>query len=745
MPNSIETTDAVASTGTSYALGIGQTAQGKLASSADQDWYRVNLIAGQTYTFAVAGTGALDSELPTLALRNGAGTLLAYDEFDGPGYNSSITFTATATGAYFLDVGSFGTTDGGQYGISTVLGTKAFYDEKMAAGALVRENASWSSNGTPATVTWGVRATLSDSRDSQGLPAEFFRLSAAQIASINAGLSQYSEVANIKFTQVNPGGTTDNAKILVSAYTSVDDPAGAYAYLPGDYPEAGDIRLNNRDVSTSSLPQGDYSAYTILHEIGHAVGLDHPSDYNADGQEFIYKNAAMFIQDDHQYTVMSYFDESSTTGSYNSYPDTLMLHDILAVQQLYGANMSTRAGNTVYGFGSNAGATYNFAVNTNPALSIWDGGGTDTINASGFHQNQLINLNDGTFSNIGGLRGNISIAFNAIIENAIGGRGADNLAGNEYNNTLNGGAGADLMQGGRGNDRYNVDNSSDRIVEANVTGVDHVYSTATYSILGQFIENLTLMGSTNISGIGNSLANVITGNAGKNTLSGGLGNDKVNGGANADHMIGGAGNDSYYFDNVGDIADESVSGSVGVDKIYSSIGLSLSNTKQVKGGIEHITLMDSGDINAAGNTLNNDVTGNSGNNSLYGQNGNDVLSGGLGNDTLYGGAASDRFMFNTAPNVATNIDKIADFNVLNDTILLDNAIFAALGNVGVLATEMFWKSTTGLAHSGADRITYEIDTGKLFYDSNGSGVGQAVQFAALNPNLALTNADFLIV
>ncbi len=127
---------------------------------------------------------------------------------------------------------------------------------------------------------------------------------------------------------------------------------------------------------------------------------------------------------------------------YITVSDTLMLYDIFALQQLYGPNMSTRATDSIYGFGSNTGPTYNFAINKTPVFSIWDGGGVDTVNASGFSHNQLIDLHQGAFSSIGGLKANVSIAYNAIIENAIGGSGTDTLSGNDGNNGLNGGPGS---------------------------------------------------------------------------------------------------------------------------------------------------------------------------------------------------------------------------------------------------------------------------------------------------------------
>ncbi len=441
-----ETTDAAGSTATAYTLAIGKTAQGQVSTKGDHDWFKVNLVAGQTYTFAMVATGVTTTRLDDtyLALRNSGGTQIASDDDAGPGTNSTITFTATTSGTYYLDAGSYDNRGTGQYGLSATTGNKASYDELMGAGALIRPGVSWSTPGTAANVTWGVRTSNSGQTDASGNATPFIGLTAAQIAAVKAALAQYSEVGNITFTQVNPGGTTNNATMLFGAYSSDSDGAGAYANYPGTTAISGDVSLNNTSVSTTSIPTGSYSAFAILHETGHAVGLAHPGDYNAaPGQSLTYDANAQFSQDDQQYSVMSYFDESNTTSSYNSYPDTLMLYDILAVQQLYGANMTTRSGDTVYGFNTNAGAIYNFSGNTTPAFSIWDGGGNDTIDASGYSQNQVINLHDGTFSDIGGLKGNVSIAFNATIENAIGGSGADSIAGNVVSNTLTGGAGAD--------------------------------------------------------------------------------------------------------------------------------------------------------------------------------------------------------------------------------------------------------------------------------------------------------------
>jgi hypothetical protein len=208
-------------------------------------------------------------------------------------------------------------------------------------------------------------------------------------------------------------------------------------------------------VSTTSNPLGSYSFFAIMHELGHAMGLSHPGDYNAGpGVSITYANSAQFVQDSEQYSVMSYFGGSVTGESPGNFAtaETPMMFDIYELQQLYGANMTTRTGDTVYGFGSNAGTVYDFAQNAQANFCIWDAGGVDTLNCSGYGQNQLINLNAGTFSNVGGATGNVSIALNVTMENAVGGSGNDTIIGNAVANRLTGGNGADNITGGDGND-----------------------------------------------------------------------------------------------------------------------------------------------------------------------------------------------------------------------------------------------------------------------------------------------------
>jgi Ca2+-binding RTX toxin-like protein len=203
------------------------------------------------------------------------------------------------------------------------------------------------------------------------------------------------------------------------------------------------------------------------------------------------------------------------------------------------------------------------------------------------------------------------------------------LTGNNGNNLLDGAVGADIMAGGYGDDTYIVDNVGDVIVETVDSGSDIVQSSVNYSLSAN-VENLVLIGSSGISGTGNTLDNVITGNAGSNSLSGDAGNDMLDGGTGADNMLGGTDDDIYIVDNVADVVNENLN--AGTDTIFSSVGFTLGVN------VENLILTGGADIDGAGNQLDNVITGNAGNN---------ILNGGSGND---------RYIFNQGGGVDTIID-----------------------------------------------------------------------------------------
>jgi serralysin len=126
-----------------------------------------------------------------------------------------------------------------------------------------------------------------------------------------------------------------------------------------------------------------------------------------------------------------------------------------------------------------------------------------------------------------------------------------------------------------------------------------------------------------------------------------------------------------------------------------------------------------------------------------GGNGSDQLTGNSANNSLTGGDGSDTFIFNTKLGTSS-WDTITDFNVLDDTIWLENTgVFAALNKVGILSTGAYYEGVA--AHDKDDRIIYNSSTGSLSYDVDGSGKRAAVQFATLTTGLALTNADFWVI
>lgn len=451
-----------------------------------------------------------------------------------------------------------------------------YFSWEQGAQQLNRDGASWSAAlATPVTITYAFRATGTPPADA-GVSV-FAQFNAAQIAATEEMLDLWSEVANITFVRNGGTGYSDDATILFGNFMNGPAQFSAFAYLPTPGATAsnlqnGDVWVNGSrdyDANPIALPRG---SQILLHEIGHAFGLLHPSQYDGGAQGgATYQNDADFWQDTRQFTVMSYFSETNTGASYGEYWVTApQMFDIAAAQMLYGANMTTRTGNTVYGFNSNTGHdVFSLTSTTDAAVfCIWDAGGTDTLDLSLYGTSSHIDLRPESFSSAGAhatglMVGNISIARGAIIENAIGGGGADTIIGNDVANVLrggggndsmsggagadrlDGGTGADAMSGGAGNDTYIVDNSADAITETSTGGTDTVRSSLSFT-LPDNVENLMLTGALAINGSGNALANAIDGGSGDNVLNGADGDDIISGFGGADTISGGAGNDVLY-------------------------------------------------------------------------------------------------------------------------------------------------------------------------------------------------------
>lgn len=386
----------------------------------------------------------------------------------------------------------------------------------------------------------------------------------------------------------------------------------------------------------------------------------------------------------------------------------------------------TLTGNAAINATGNAG---NNVLTGNSGANVLSGGaGNDTyvvgagdkVNEAGASGTDLVK------SSVSFSLANTAQAVGSIENLTLTGTAAINATGNAGNNVLTGNSGANVLSGGAGNDTYIV-GAKDKVDETGASGTDLVKSSVSFNLsnktqsLGD-VENLMLTGSAAISATGNALNNVLTGNEGANTL------------------IGLAGNDTYVV-GAGDFVDELVSGSAGTDVVRSSVDFNLSDTNQAVGSIENLVL--TGYAYSA--------TGNKGNNVLTGNGSDNILNGGGGNDTLVGGGGADIFKFNSALSATSNVDRIKDFTIdrmddfNKDLIWLENGIFTALKKTGMLAAGAFAKNASGVAQDADDRVIYETDTGKLYYNSNGNAAGGAVHFATLSANLALTNADFFVI
>ncbi len=230
----------------------------------------------------------------------------------------------------------------------------------------------------------------------------------------------------------------------------------------------------------------------------------------------------------------------------------------------------------------------------------------------------------------------LSYTLTANVENLmLTGSGDLSGTGNALDNVLTSNSGHDTLTGGAGDDTYVLTADGQTIVENPGGGTDTVVAGFDY-VLGANLENLTLTGSDDIDGAGNSLDNVLTGNSGDNILTGGAGNDRLDGGGGSDDMMGGTGNDTYVVNSTGDDVFEK--SNQGIDTVLSCISYTLSDN------VENLTLTGTDTIRGTGNSLANTIVGNSGSN---------VLDGGLGADTMYGGAGDDTYYVDNASDVVS--------------------------------------------------------------------------------------------
>jgi serralysin len=441
-------------------------------------------------------------------------------------------------------------------------------------------------------------------------------LNLTQMTAASNAFQTWANVADVTFTQV-PETETNVGDFRIAFSSAVSDSNNntwGWGWYPSKYWAcAADIWINPSHAAvTEDWSVRSHNFYSLIHEIGHGLGLKHPGNYSgSEPGPYLPENL-----DFRTYSVMSYKDLNpfflDTTTVPRKYitvvPETPMVYDILAIQYLYGANKNYHTGND----------TYSFDPSVPFYKTIWDAGGSDSIDISNFATDCTIDLTEGHYSSIHYVNtgngpdlydgsNNLGIAFGVTIETVFGGSGNDSIIGNTVNNmlfgtggndTFTGAGGDDYLDGGAGSDTVIfAGNQSDYLIapsnagfsikdNAGNDGTDFVvmveylqFSTSTlklseFQFIAPMVHNgasidpvrytgpATAAGSDSIlfqflgdangellQGTSyNDFINVLAGDDGVNA---GTGNDVIDGGLGSNFLTGGAGCDIFFCDGRG--------------------------------------------------------------------------------------------------------------------------------------------------------------------------------------------------
>ena len=555
---------------------IGETTTGDVNYNADQDWYAVELVAGQTYEFILTVDFPNTLGDGYLSFHNSEGELLVVDDDGGPGLGSRVVYTVSESGTYYISAQGFTGNSTPSTGTYTL--TSGFTDPLSPIDSI-----DWGSQltGTTIEVYFADNGETFDGTTSLGW--DQFEIDAAM-----AALNEISENINLTFVQSTNASTAEFKLLTFDFTTDADEDNDTVLGFFGP-PSTGvgtGIGVFGRTAtgwSAAGLEKGGFGYVTLIHEFGHGLGLAHPHDGggNSETLQGVTGSQSTGIFDLNQgiYTTMSYVDgwaESPYgTSGVTSYgwQATMMAFDLAVLQAKYGARAKNE-GDNIYELPSqNSSGTFWEA--------IWDTGGIDTIRYSGT-LDANIDLRDATLEyEVGGggyishadtIHGGFTIANSVVIENAIGGSGNDMLVGNESDNVFTGGAGND-------NFVFERTNGDDRITDFNPNG-DTIDLTAFTAVEGQaIIDSATQIGSDviltlpeggrlTLTGvtvgelssasyrvqegegpiIGTDGDDILTGTTADDVLEGRLGNDALSGLTGSDTLLGGSGNDDLFGD-----------------------------------------------------------------------------------------------------------------------------------------------------------------------------------------------------
>ena len=621
--------EVAASIASTASIAVNSSISGSIEVANDADWYAVTLTAGSRYIISNTGFGNTVLSDSFLELRDSTGTLISSDDDSGIDANARLAYVATATGTYYVAASAFGNNTGDYAVTVEEVPNLAARDIDGIANFLTDEFSTRSSYNTGGAGPTVINFSFASGANSLSAGAEALARRALDAWASVANITFVEGVGDIVFRNNGEGAFNSNSRsgsLVTSSDLNVES------------------TWNGGNVNLDS-----YTYQTFLHEIGHALGLGHAGPYNGSA---IYNLDNAYLNDSWAYTVMSYFDQNES-GYFGNLRFVLgpQIADIIAIQDLYGANTSSRGGDTVYGFNSTETDVHDFTQFTRaPSMSIYDTGGNDTLDFSGYSVAQRIDLRQEAFSDIDGTSGAISIARGTVIENAKGGSGIDTITGNDASNVLTGNGGNDILDGGAGTDyaefsgveaSYTVtfNGNGTVTVSHNGGGADgtDTLSNIEYARFSDgdvalsaptpgLTENDDIYTGTAGADVADGLGgnDTLNGFGGEDVLHGGLGDDTLNGGGDNDALHGGDGNDIL----TGSTGDDVLSGDAGNDRLEGG-----PNNDTLNGGtgIDRLYGQGGDDI----------LNGGDDNDSLFGGSGNDVLRGGAGDDTLIGVSGAD--------------------------------------------------------------------------------------------------------
>ncbi|WP_438976138.1 pre-peptidase C-terminal domain-containing protein [Roseicyclus sp.] len=556
---------------TSVTLLVGDTFEGAIGTVGDWDWFAVEATEGVSYTITMT-PGTMDD--PYFAIYDASGTLLQTVDVGFDGVTETITLTAPESGTYYIAATSYyNTPDGQAFGIADT-GTYSLSIEAFdPADASPLDALNWNYTAPSNLNVYFAPGGLSFNDGFTNATTTGW--SSFEQQQMELAFATFSAVANVTFNFVETAAAAD----FILLETGGIDPLGYWAVRGGFMTLDGTEYLldgwgafnssdNGQGWSDAGIAQGGFGFVTMIHEIGHGMGLAHPHD-DGGGTQIMpgvidpFRDTGLEDLNQGIYTTMTYVDgwQTAPHGASPSenygYQATPMAFDIAVLQEKYGANMSTNTGNDSYVLptGNGAGTFY---------AAIWDAGGTDTLTHNGSAA-AVLDLRAATLtyapggggfvSYVVGIHGGFTIAANVMIENASGGAGNDTITGNAADNLIAGNDGHDIIAGGAGDDRLLGGLGNDSLDGG--AGLDLLFGGTGDDSLDGGAGNDTLNGEAGADqiagGDGNDQLSGWTGNdtlagdGGDDRLFGGLGNDSLDGGAGNDRLFGGADGDVFIF------------------------------------------------------------------------------------------------------------------------------------------------------------------------------------------------------